>query len=201
VRFVLLLVVLAVLLLLPIHLNQDSALIVGVAGLGLLAVIAFTGVRQLLLRIGDKAVGELEVLGRAMPATTRDVRGFGAVLRALGVAVPALAFFLAWALVFIVIWSADPEACRVATTQCDGAFVGLGDHPLLGDFVYYAVNIAFANPPPDVIAQSRVARAAGTVEIVAGAGFLAVYLGAFLAGRVGAAPASTPPPTPPDPSK
>jgi hypothetical protein len=197
VRFVLLLVVLAILLLLPIHLNQDSALVVGLVGLAALTVVAFTSARQLLLRIGDKAVGELQVLGRAMPATTRDVRGFGAVLRALGVAVPALAFFLAWALVFIVIWSADPDACRVASTQCDGAFVGLGTHPLLGDFVYYAVNIAFANPPPDVIAESRVARAAGTVEIVAGAGFLAVYLGAFLAGRGVGAPS---PPPPPDPS-
>ena len=53
----------------------------------------------------------------------------------------------------------------------------------MGDFVYTAVHLAFANPPPDVVAESRTAHAAATVEIVAAAGFLAAYLGAFLAGR------------------
>jgi hypothetical protein len=120
--------------------------------------------------------------------TTRDVRTLGALLRALGVALPALVFFLAWALLFAIIWAAEPSACAVATTSCNGAFVGLGDRPLLGDFVYYAVNLAFANPPPDVVAESRTARAAATVEIVAAAGFL----GAFLAGR-GLTAASRPP--------
>ena len=115
-----------------------------------------------------------------------------ALLRALGAALPALVFFLAWALLFAIIWAAEPSACAVATTRCNGAFVGLGDRPLLGDFVYYAVNLAFANPPPDVVAESRTARAAATVEIVAAAGFLAAYLGAFLAGR-GLTAASRPP--------
>ena len=43
-----------------------------------------------------------------------------------------------------------------------------------------------------VVAESRTARAAGTVEIVAAAGFLAAYLGAFMAGR--AMTATTAPP-------
>jgi hypothetical protein len=183
-RFGILLVALAALLLAPIHLTQTSALVVGISGLTLLALLAFTGVRRLLFRVQTRAATELHVFGRAMPVTaTRDVRTFGALLRALGVAVPALGFFVAWALLFAIIWAAEPTACAFATTRCDGAFTGLGHRPLLGDFVYYAVNLAFANPPPDVVAESRTARAAATVEIVAATGFLAAYVGAFLGGR------------------
>jgi hypothetical protein len=69
----------------------------------------------------------------------------------------------------------------------------LGHRPLLGDFVYYTVNLAFATPPPDVVAESRTARAAATVEIVAATGFLVAYVGAFLAGRGLTAAASRPP--------
>ena len=59
--------------------------------------------------------------------------------------------------------------------------------------VYCALNLAFANPPPDVVAESRTARAAATVEIVAATGYLAVYVGAFLAGR-GLTPTASRPP-------
>jgi hypothetical protein len=182
-RFGILLVALAALLLAPIHLTQTSALVVGISGLTLLALLALTGVRRLLFRVQTRAATELHVFGRAMPVTaTRDVRTLGALVGTLGVAVPALVFFVAWALLFAIIWAAEPTACAVATTRCNGAFTGLG-HRTLGDFVYYAVNLAFANPPPDVVAESRTARAAATVEIVAATGFLAVYVGAFLAGR------------------
>jgi hypothetical protein len=184
-RFAILLIALSVLLLVPIHLHQTSALVVGISGLSALALLALNRVRRLVLRIRTRAVDDLQVLGRSMPASTltRDVRSVAAVLRALGIAVPALLFFTAWALLYAVIWAAEPSACAVATSRCHGAFVGLGTHPILGDFVYYAVNIGFANPPPDVVAESRTARAAGTVEIVAAAGFLAAYVGAFMSGR------------------
>lgn len=184
-RFAILLIALSVLLLVPIHLHQTSALVVGISGLSALALLALNRVRRLVLRVRTRAVDDLQVLGRSMPASTltRDVRSVAAVLRALGIAVPALLFFTAWALLYAVIWAAEPSACAVATARCNGAFVGLGTHPILGDFVYYAVNIGFANPPPDVVAQSRAARAAGTVEIVAAAGFLAAYVGAFTGGR------------------
>jgi len=96
-RFGILLVALAALLLAPIHLTPTCALVVGISGLTLLALLAFTGVRRLL------------------------------------------------------------------------------------------------NPPPDVVAESRTARAAATVEIVAATGFLAVYVSAFLAGR-GLTPTASRPP-------
>ena len=35
-------------------------------------------------------------------------------------------------LAFAIIWAAEPSACAVATTRCNGAFTGLGDRPLLG---------------------------------------------------------------------
>ena len=184
VRFGLLLLALAALLLVPIHLTQTSALVVGIGGLAALALLAVTSVRRLLFALPNRAASELELLGRSIPVVGgRDPRTLGALMRAVGVAVPALVFFLAWALLFAIIWAAEPSACAVATTRCNGAFTGLGDRPLLGDFVYYAVNLAFANPPPDVVAQSRTARAAATVEIVAAAGFLFAYLAAFFAGR------------------
>jgi len=199
-RFAILLIALTVLLLVPIHLHQTSALVVGIAGLSALGLLALTRVRQVVFRVRTRAVDDLQLLGRSLPASavTRDVRTVGTLLRALGIAVPALAFFTAWALLYAVIWAADPTACAVAASRCDGAFVGLGTHPIVGDFVYYAVNIGFANPPPDVVAESRTARAAGTVEIVAGAGFLAAYVGAFMAGR-GMAAATAPPPEAPPP--
>ena len=193
-RFAILLIALTALLLAPIQLHQTSALVVGIAGLSALALLALARVRRLLFRVRTRAVDDLQVLGRSMPASavTRDVRSVAALLGALGIAVPALLFFTAWALLYAVIWAAEPSACAVAIARCNGAFVGLGTHPILGDFVYYAVNIGFANPPPDVVAESRTARAAGTVEIVAAAGFLAAYLGAFMAGRAMTATAAPP---------
>jgi len=122
-RFGILLVALAALLLAPIHLTQTSALVVGISGLTLLALLAFTGVRRLLFRVQTRAATELHVFGRAMPVTaTRDVRTFGALLRALGVAVPALGFFVAWALLFAIIWAATVEI--VAATGFLAAYVG-----------------------------------------------------------------------------
>jgi hypothetical protein len=193
-RFAILLIALTVLLLVPIHLNQTSALVIGIAGLSALGLLALNRVRRLLFRVRTRAVDDLQVLGRSMPASavTRDVRSVAALLRALGIAVPALLFFIAWALLYAVIWAAEPSACAVATSRCNGAFVGLGTHPILGDFVYYAVNIGFANPPPDLVAESRTARAAGTVEVVAAAGFLAAYVGAFMGGRAMTATAAPP---------
>jgi hypothetical protein len=180
-----LLVGLAVLLLVPIHLTPTGALVVGAAGFVLVALFALNRVRRLATRVRARAQVELDAIDRRVdaPAPVRDVRLVGEVFRAAGVAVPALLFFVAWAMLYAVIWAADPNACAVATARCDGAFTGVGHRPFLGDFVYYAVNIGFANPPPDLVAESRTARAAATVEIVAAAGFLAAYASAFVATR------------------
>jgi len=128
VRFGLLLLALAALLLAPIHLTQTSALVVGIVGLAALALLAVTGVRRLLFALPTRAASELELLGRSIPVVGgRDARTLGALMRAVGVAIPALVFFLAWALLFAIIWAAEPSACAVATTRCNGAFTGLGD--------------------------------------------------------------------------
>jgi hypothetical protein len=187
-RFGILLASLAALILAPIHLTPTGALVTGIVGFCLVAALALTSVRRLVLRVRKRAVSELEALeGRApVRRSSRDVRTLVDVVRTAGIAVPALLFFLAWATLYAVIWAADPNACAVATAHCDGAFTGIGHRPLLGDFVYYAVNIGFANPPPDVVAESRPARAAATVEIVAAAAFLFTYLGAFMTTRTAA---------------
>jgi hypothetical protein len=178
---------LVVLLLAPIHLTPTGALIVGGVGFSLVALFALTGVRRLVERVRARARVELDALDRRVPVPVpvpgRDVRVVGEVFRAAGIALPALLFFVGWAMLYAVIWAAEPTACAVATQRCDGAFTGVGHRPLLGDFVYYAVNIGFANPPPDLVAESRTARAAATVEIVAAAGFLAAYASAFVATR------------------
>jgi hypothetical protein len=184
-RFGMLLASLAALILAPIHLTPTGALVTGIVGFCLVAAAALTSVRRLAVRVRGRAVSELEALeGRApVRRSSRDVRTIVDIVRAAGIAVPALLFFLGWATLYAVIWAAEPTACAVATARCNGAFTGIGHRPLLGDFVYYAVNIAFANPPPDVVAESRTARAAATIEIVAAAAFLFTYLGAFMTAR------------------
>jgi hypothetical protein len=186
-RFGMLLASLAALILAPIHLTPTGALVTGVVGFCLVAALALTSVRRLVLRVRKRAVSEIQALEGRAPIRRggRDVRTLVEVVRAAGIALPALVFFLGWATLYAVIWAAEPSACAVATARCDGAFTGIGHRPLLGDFVYYAVNIAFANPPPDIVAESRTARAAATVEIVAAAAFLFTFLGAFVATRTG----------------
>ena len=55
VRFGLLLLALAALLLVPIHLTQTSALVVGIGGLAALALLAVTSVRRLLFALPNRA--------------------------------------------------------------------------------------------------------------------------------------------------
>src|SRR5947208_14912748 len=56
---------------------------------------------------------------------------------------------------------------------------GCGAHPTFGDFLYMAVNLAFANPPPDLLAHSRVAHMAVTLEVISGVALVALYAGSF----------------------
>src|SRR5439155_21008082 len=79
-----------------------------------------------------------------VPSLGREVRAFEgvlAVLRRAGLALPALLFFCIWAVVYLLIWSHDPAACPADPAHpCAGAFLGAGDHPTFGDFLYYSVN-------------------------------------------------------------
>ena len=74
----------------------------------------------------------------------------------------------------------SPDSCSLDLTQsCHGAFQGAGAHPTFGDFLYMAVNLAFANPPPDLLAHSRVAHMAVTLEVISGVALVALYAGSF----------------------
>src|SRR5205807_1992096 len=77
-------------------------------------------------------------------------------------------------------WAHSPEACSLDLTRpCHGAFQGTGTHPTFGDFLYMAVNLAFANPPPDLLAHSRLAHMAVTLEVISGVALVTLYAGAF----------------------
>ena len=110
----------------------------------------------------------------------RGVELFWQVLKRVGVLVPALMFFLFWTLIYITAWSWNPTTCSADPVQaCAGAFGGLGTHPIFGDFLYYSVNMAFANPVPDVIGRSHLVHSLNTVEVMSGIGLASLYAGAF----------------------
>lgn len=96
----------------------------------------------------------------------RGVELFWQALRRVGILLPALMFFFFWALIYIAVWAWDPTACSAdPAVVCNGSFGGLGANPLFGDLLYYAVNMAFANPVPDVIGRSHLVHTFNTVEL------------------------------------
>jgi hypothetical protein len=213
-RVLILLFFICVLCLLPLRLSPHSARVVTALVLGVVALSALTaaaGFRRLLTRFAE---GEQVRLGRLrvdVPSVGREVRAFEglmALMRRTGLALPALLFFCLWAVVYLFIWAHDPAACPADPAHaCAGAFLGAGSRPTFGDFLYYSVNMAFANPAPDLIAHTRAGHAAATIEVLSGVGVVTLYAGAFFglgAQKDGAAdPDSEParsaatPPTPP----
>ncbi len=193
-RFALLLITLTALLLLPLHLSPHAARVVAAVLIGLVLVVAVTaatGFRRVLDRFvtGDDVVlrGGRRI---AVPTLGRQVRAFeglAAILRRTGLALPALLFFCGWALVYMLIWAHSPESCPADPAQpCAGAFQGLSANPTFGDFLYFAANMAFANPVPDIIARSRLAHTAATIEVLSGIGLVTLYAGSFFGiGRSG----------------
>jgi hypothetical protein len=95
---------------------------------------------------------------------------FLVLLRRTGLPVLGLAFFLAWALVYIGLWAFRP----------DGAFTGLEHRPHFSDFFYYSVSTAFISPPGDLIAHSRGARSATMIEMLTAFALLTAYLSSFV---------------------
>jgi hypothetical protein len=187
-RFTVLLGALTALLLLPLHLSPHAARVVAavlVAVVLVVAITAATGFRRLLDRFvsGDDIVLRGGRTRIAVPVLGRQVRaleGVAAILRRTGLALPALLFFCGWAIVYMLIWAHSPEACRAdPASVCAGAFQGTSATPTFGDFLYFATNMAFANPAPDIIAHSRLAHAAATIEVLSGIGLLTLYAGSF----------------------
>jgi hypothetical protein len=187
-RFVALVVVLAVLCLLPLYLSPHAARVVAAVLIGLVvvvAIVAATGFRRLLDRFvsGDDIVlrgGRVRVPVPMLGRQVRAVEGLAAILRRAGIALPALLFFCGWALVYMLIWAHSPEACSLDLSKpCTGAFQGAGHNPAFGDFLYFATNMAFANPAPDFVAHSRLAHTAATIEVLTGIGLVTLYAGSF----------------------
>lgn len=187
-RFVAMLFVLAALCLAPLYLSPHAARIVAAVLVGVAlvtALVAATTFRRLLERFvhGDTLVmfsGRVRVTVPTLGRQVRAVEGMAAVLRRTGLALPALLFFCGWALVYMLIWAHSPEACSLDLSKpCSGAFQGAGHHPTFGDFLYFATNMAFANPAPDFIAHSRLAHTTATVEVLTGIGLVTLYAGSF----------------------
>jgi hypothetical protein len=187
-RFVLLLVVLAALCLAPLHLSPHAARVVAAVLVGVVlvtALIAATTFRRLLDRFvhGDTLVmfsGRVHVTVPTLGRQVRAVEGMAAILRRTGLALPALLFFCGWALIYMLIWAHSPEACSLDLSKaCSGAFQGAGHDPTFGDFLYYATNMAFANPAPDFVGHSRLAHTAATIEVLTGIGLVTLYAGSF----------------------
>jgi hypothetical protein len=187
-RAVLLMASLLALGLAPIHLRRGWTAVVGtvvLGGLALAVVSAAAGFHALVARM--RGTNHLHLLGGRisvpLPRLDRELHTFEAwlgVVRRLGLALPALVFFCVWALIYALLWAYSPEACSLDLTRaCHGAFQGAGTHPTFGDFLYIAVNLAFANPPPDVLAHSRLAHMAVTLEVISGVALVTLYAGAF----------------------
>jgi hypothetical protein len=94
----------------------------------------------------------------------------------------AIAFFALWTFAYLGLWALDPTACPAdpATTESCGAFLGVAQRPLLSEFVYFSVNVAFVSLPPDFIAHSSAAHTVVTIEIVAGVALVTTYAAEFV---------------------
>jgi hypothetical protein len=133
-----------------------------------------------LLRAGRLRIGRLQVEAPRLDREVHAFEGAMALVRRAGLALPALLFFCVWALVYLLIWAHSPTPCPAdPALPCDGAFLGAGAHPTFGDFLYYSVNMAFANPAPDLIAHTRAGHTAATIEVLSGVGLVTLYAGAF----------------------
>ncbi|MDQ6804047.1 MAG: hypothetical protein M3065_03560 [Actinomycetota bacterium] len=187
-RAVLLMVTLLALGLAPIHLRRGWTAAVGTVVfivIVLVAISAAAGFQALVQRMRD--TDRLRLFGGRvsvpLPSLHRELQVFEAwmrVLRQLGLALPALVFFCVWAFIYALIWAYSPTPCSLDLTKaCHGAFQGAGTHPTFGDFLYMAVNLAFANPPPDLLAHSRLAHMAATLEVISGVALVTLYASAF----------------------
>jgi hypothetical protein len=193
-RVLALLLLIAVLCLLPLRLSPHSARVVTAVVLALFALSLLTtaaAFRRLLARFAEGGPLRLGAYEVDVPSLGREVRAFEgimALMRRTGLALPALVFFCIWAVVYLLIWAHDPAACPADPAHpCAGAFLGAGTRPTFGDFLYYSVNMAFANPAPDLVAHTRAGHTAATMEVLSGVGGVTLYAGAFFG--LGAVPA------------
>jgi hypothetical protein len=90
------------------------------------------------------------------------------------------ALFVFWTLLYITVWAWDPGICPAdPAVACSAAFSGIGAAPIFGDFLYFSVNMSFANPVPDILANSRLAHTLVTIEVISGISLATFYAGTF----------------------
>jgi hypothetical protein len=166
VRFAVLCGCIAVIAMLSPHVTPHQAGILALAG-GLATVAA-----------GGALAWATHILADREEARGGGGRGAVALLgllRATGLPLLGLAFFLVWSFVYLgMYWYAPHEA-----------FTGLAPLPRYADFFYYSVSTGLISPPGDIIAQSRGARAATVIEMLTGLALVTTYLSGLAVGRLG----------------
>jgi hypothetical protein len=135
-----------------------------VGGLGTLAGAAALVLTSRYLAGRERA--RLPDLGPAQ----RGVDAFLRLVRATGLPLLGLAFFLVWSFVYLAMYWHDPGQ----------AFGGLDETPRYADFFYYSVSTGLISPPGDILARSRGARAATVIEMLAGLALVTTYLSTFV---------------------
>jgi hypothetical protein len=110
-----------------------------------------------------------------------------AVIRGIGPVLLALGFLLFWIAVYAAVWFFDPTEC--SGSICSGAFLGLDEEPLFGDFVYMAVSGVVGNTPPGIVPATSVAKMVSATHFLSAALLLGAYTTAVFS-RVSERPVS-----------
>jgi hypothetical protein len=161
VRFGMLCLLIILIEMLRPRLTPHAAGVVALIGFVLLAAGAalFAGAAR---RLSDRL--------RFLSASARAADAVLFELRRVGLPLLGALFFLLWTFAYLALWWYDPA----------GAFGGLGDRPRFADFFYYSVTTALISPPGDIVAQTRGARAATMIEMLAGVALLTAYVSSFV---------------------
>lgn len=176
------------LMVLPIPLNEDWA--IPAAGvlflLLLLSVGSFTVLcHRVVHQLSKKPEvclfgGRVHIQSTELQRPVATVEGWSKLIHRVGVAIPALVFFCGWALLYSLLWLQNPGHCPADPAgSCSFAFAGTGPHPTFGSFLYFSINEAFANPPPDFFPTTKFSRAFATIEVLSGILLVTLYASSF----------------------
>jgi hypothetical protein len=154
------------------------------------ALAHLVGTQEVFDEVIEVAEAETRAPEKLVEVAAWIARVFGRTLIAVG-------FFMFWALIHLLIWSLDPDVCAAnPDAVCAGAYRGVGAETTVGDFLYFAVNGALVNLPPDFIANSPAAHTAVVLELLSGlavvTGFATRFLGMKVEAAAGRGPASAP---------
>jgi hypothetical protein len=135
-----------------------------------------TGAGALALLLATRYIAHVEETESDEARQRRRLQTLFGLLKATGLPLLGLAFFLVWSFVYLgMYWFAPLDAFR-----------GLESPPRYADFFYYSVSTALISPPGDITAHSRGARAATMIEMLAGLALVTTYLSGLAVGRLGA---------------